>query len=140
MINRQNGKINKLFAGFFALLFVMLSFMSAVTAVYGSEDQFAFLTEPGVRVGVSNGTVLEQLVRNRYPEAKIYYLEKLSGYEALAQGKIDAYIYDRKQMELALDNGLEVVRLLDGSIGDPTRIAVGMSDLRVAYQPFCGKA
>ena len=129
MIKRRNGKTNKLFAGFFALLFVMLSFMSAVTAVYGSEDQFAFLTEPGVRVGVSTGSIQEQVVKDLYPEAKIYYIEKFSGYEALAQGKIDAYVYDRKQMELALENGLEGVRLLDGSIGDPTRIAVGISDI-----------
>ncbi len=128
MIKRRNGKRNKLFSGFFTLLFVMLSFVTTATAVYGSEDEFAFLAEPGVRVGVSNGTIQEQLVRDRYPEAKIYYMEKFSGYEALAQGKIDAYIYDRKQMELALENGLEGVRLLDGTIGDPTRIAVGMSD------------
>ena len=65
MIKRRNGKTNKLFAGFFALLFVMLSFMSAVTAVYGSEDQFAFLTEPGVRVGVSTGSIQEQVVKVR---------------------------------------------------------------------------
>lgn len=49
MIKRRNGKRNKLFAGFFTLLFVMLSFVTTATAVYGSEDEFAFLAEPGVR-------------------------------------------------------------------------------------------
>ena len=128
MTGRRNKNTDKLFAGFFALLFIMLFFLPASIPAYGGEDQFAFLSEPGVRIGVSNGSVQEQLVRKLYPGAEIYIMEKFSGYEALAQGKIDAYVYDRKQMELALENGLKGVRLLDGSIGDPTRIAIGISD------------
>ena len=45
----------------------------------------------------------------------------------LAQGKIDAYIYDKKQMELAAANGLRGVRILDQTLGEKTKIALGIS-------------
>ena len=87
------------------------------------------LSKKGTRIGVGNGTVQELLVMKEFPEAELLYYDKLNGYAAVAQGKIDAYIYDKKQMELAVANGLQGVRILDQTLGEPTRIAVGISKI-----------
>ncbi len=114
------------------LLVTVFTLFLAVSSYGGeenSEDQLAFLSEPGVRIGVSNGSIQEYLVSKMFPEAELFYMEKFSGYEALSQGKIDAYVYDKKQMELAIKNGLKGVKLLDQTLGDPTKIALGISDI-----------
>ena len=85
------------------------------------------LSEKGIRIGVGNGTVHELLVSEMFPDAEMLYYDKLNGFAAVAQGKIDAYIYDKKQMELAVANGLKGVRILDRTLGEPTKIAVGIS-------------
>lgn len=42
-------------------------------------------------------------------------------------GKTDAYAFDRRQMEIAMANGLTGVKILPGSIGEKVEIAVGIS-------------
>ncbi|MCR4646023.1 MAG: ABC transporter substrate-binding protein/permease [Oscillospiraceae bacterium] len=92
-----------------------------------AQDELAFLSEKGTRIGVGSGSIQEVLVNELYPDADIYYYDKFQGYIALEQGKLDAYIYDKKQMELAVKNGQKGVRVLDSTIGDPIRIALGIS-------------
>ncbi|MBR1658754.1 MAG: transporter substrate-binding domain-containing protein, partial [Oscillospiraceae bacterium] len=93
--------------------------------ISGASD----LSQQGIRIGVGSGTVQEQLVAELFPEAELLYYDRLNGYAAVAQGKIDANIYDKKQMELAVTNGLQGVRILDQTLGEPTRIAVGISKM-----------
>ena len=86
------------------------------------------LSTRGLRIGVGNGTVQEQLVRQSYPEAQIFYFEKVDGCTAVAQGKIDCYLYDKRQLEITVANGQAGVRVLDQPVGDPVEVALGISD------------
>ena len=92
-----------------------------------ADDELAFLSEPGTRIGVGNGTAQERLVLDNYPDAEIVYCDKLVGYVSVAQGKVDAFIYDKMQMELAIKNGQTGVRILDQTVGEPLTIADGIS-------------
>ena len=86
------------------------------------------LNQTGMRVGVGTGSVAMLIAEKELPNAEIVYFEdNASAYEAVAQGKIDAYVYDRRQMELALQSGRTGVRLLDENMDEAVRIAVGIS-------------
>jgi len=87
------------------------------------------LSVPGLRIGVATGTVQEQLVRQLYPQAKLFQFEKVDGCTAVAQGKIDCYLYDKKQLEVAVANGQSGVRLLDQTVGESFAIAFGISEV-----------
>ncbi len=103
------------------LMLVMASARAEITAA-------AQLNAPGITIGVDQGSAAEKTVRELLPEAAVaYYTDKFLGYTAVAQGKIDAFVYDRAQMQLAIENGQSDVRLLDENLGDPIRIAVGLS-------------
>ena len=118
----------KFILAFCLSVFLAIPLLSIRAMADGSAGEID-LSEKGMRIGVGNGTVQELLVMQQFPEAELLYYDKLNGYAAVAQGKIDAYIYDKKQMELAVANGLQGVRILDETLGEPTRIAVGISRL-----------
>ena len=113
------------------IFMILLSSVLSFTATAAENDvqgtgELAFLNDPGCRIGVSPGSIQEMLVNESYPNAQIVYMEKYQGYIALEQGKLDAYVYDKLQMELAIANGQSGVRVLDETIGTPMRIALGM--------------
>ena len=86
------------------------------------------LREPGRIIGVGTGTGDDAAVREAFPEAEIRYLDdSFMGYSSVANGKLDAFVYGKKQMELAIRNGTKGVVLLDGAIGESHRVAVGIS-------------
>ena len=59
------------------------------------------------------------MVHKEFPEAEIVYTkDNMFAYTSVAQGKLDAYASNKLNMVLAIENGLEGVRLLDGSIGE----------------------
>ena len=94
----------------------------------GSITDASQLNSLTVIVGVDQGSAVETAVSRELPLAqKAYYNEKYLGYQAVAQGKIDAFAYDRLQMELAIRGGMQGVRLLPGSLGETLKIAVGVS-------------
>lgn len=67
----------------------------------------------------------EQLNR---PGATIaYYKDKFMGYEAVAQGKPDAFVYDQVQMQPSVRNGQKGVRVLNEPLDFEVPIAVGIS-------------
>ncbi len=87
------------------------------------------LSEPGRKIGVEVDVPEEAQLRHDYPNAEIVpYSDRLAAYADVANGRIDAFIYSRSIMELAIENGLEGVRLLDESYNVNT-IAVGISPL-----------
>ena len=93
------------------LLLVLLCFCVAANAEAPKEEEREFdLSVKGLRIGVESGTVQDQLVQTLYPQAEIVYIDKFSGYNAVARGMLDCFIYDKKQMELAVANGLAGVR------------------------------
>ncbi len=86
------------------------------------------LNQAGMRVGVSTGSASVLIAEKELPNAEIVYFEdSATAYEAVAQGKIDAYVYDRRQMELAIESGRTGVRLLDENMDEGVHIAVGIS-------------
>ena len=95
------------------------------TAIQGNDE--IDLSVKGLRIGVGNGTIQEQLVRKNYKDAEIFYFEKVDGCEAVAQGKIDCYLYDKKQLEIAVANGLTGVKVLPQTVGESVNVALGIS-------------
>ena len=86
------------------------------------------LNAPGITIGVGQGDIAELVVKKELPQATIsYFDDKFMGYTAVAQGKIDAFAYDRRQMELSIENGQKGVHLLEETLNETMKIAVGIS-------------
>ncbi|MBQ7154475.1 MAG: ABC transporter permease subunit [Synergistaceae bacterium] len=86
------------------------------------------LNNPNCTVGLDSGSAASLLLAKIMPEAKkAYFNDSPTAYLAVKQGKIDAYAFDRLQMENAIAEGLSGVRLLPENIGEGTKIAVGIS-------------
>lgn len=72
------------------------------------------LREPGRIIGVATGTGDDVTVQEAFPDAKIqYFNDNFLGYSTVASGKIDAFVYTKLQMELAVRNGVGNVTVLD---------------------------
>lgn len=85
------------------------------------------LSEPGVKIAVSTNTPEEALVMKQFTNAEIHsYSDLYPVYPEVAKGKEDACIYSRKLMQLAIDNGVSGVRLLDETYYEDV-IAVALS-------------
>ena len=112
------------------LLLVLLSVFSAASGAAEEITAKAQLNRPGVTIGIDQGSVIEDAVKKEFPLASImYFTDKFMGYEAVAQGKIDAFVFDRLQMEMSIENGQKGVHLLDEDIDDSLQIAVGISSV-----------
>ena len=89
---------------------------------------FDKLNDPGISVGIITGTAGMLAVEEYLPDAKeIHCQDQLSAYKAVENGTFDAFVFERAQMQLALDNGLRGVMLLDENLGESTNVAVGLS-------------
>ncbi|MCR5346216.1 MAG: transporter substrate-binding domain-containing protein [Fretibacterium sp.] len=94
-------------------------------ADYTHKDQ---LNVPGVRVGVSMGSISETTVAQELPQAEIVrYNNVFLGYADVGSGRIDAFACDHRQMEMAIAGGVTGVRLLEESLDRQVEIAVGLS-------------
>ena len=86
------------------------------------------LNSPDRKIGMADNTGDEKLVAQKLPQAKIeFYKEGMSGYLAVSQGKLDAFVYGKLSMETAIQNGLQGVRLLDETFGECYVMGVGLS-------------
>ena len=85
------------------------------------------LNDPAYTIAVSEAGAAFEAVKRDLPKAKRVHIEGQPAYDAVKMGKADACAYSRKQMEIAIANGLKGVRLLDGNIGEGTKISVGLS-------------
>ena len=86
------------------------------------------LNSPEMTIGVDQGSAVEKVGQDELPLAKYaYFNDKYLGYEAVAQGKIDAFAYDYLQMKLTIEGGLKGVHLLPMPLGERLPIAVGIS-------------
>ena len=96
----------------------------------GKKPKYSSVEElkvPGKKIGVGTGTSAMFQVEKELPEAEIcQYSDAFSAYNAVANGVLDAYVYDRKQIQLALENGVKGVVLLDGNFGEGSEVAVGI--------------
>ena len=108
------------------LLFALL--LGAAACAEGEITSLAQLNAPGRIIGVDQGSAAERIVQETLPEASIaYFNDKPSAYLAVAQGKIDAFVHDSKQLGFAIGGGVKGVHLLDETLGEPVRVAVGIS-------------
>ena len=86
------------------------------------------LNDKACVVGAAEGGASMFAVEEFLPEAQMQlYSDNVTAYTAVQQGKLDAFAYDRIMMEFAIAGGLDGVKLLDESLGEPTDIAVGIS-------------
>ena len=86
------------------LLAVILGAAHAETVITSKQQ----LNQPGMKVGVSTGSSSMLIVEKELPNATLcYYESDATAYEAVVQGKIDAYVYARRPMQLAIDSGLK---------------------------------
>lgn len=88
------------------------------------------LDQPDIQIGVATDTTEYAIVEKEFPKAKVVYFKDLIfAFQSVAQGKIDAFVGNKLNMELAIENGLEGVRLMDESIGEGNTGAVAISPL-----------
>ena len=85
------------------------------------------LNDSSRTIAVSENGAPFDAVKRDLPKAKRVHIDGQPAYDAVKMGKVDAYAYERAQMEIAIADGLKGVRLLDGNIGENVKIAVGLS-------------
>ncbi|MBR5341749.1 MAG: transporter substrate-binding domain-containing protein [Erysipelotrichaceae bacterium] len=86
------------------------------------------LNSPEIKIGVSEGTAENQLVEKVFPNAQIVYFKTSpSAFEAVSKGEVDAFVYEKQEMEIAIRNGLKGTRLLDDVLGEGNKVAAGLS-------------
>ena len=112
------------------VLLLMLGILSLCGAACAGEaiTSKEQLNREGKVVATGIGSAAVLIVEQELPNAElVVYLGSTDGYEAVAQGKIDAYIYDRRQMELAIKSGRTGVHLLDEDMEGTVSVAAGIS-------------
>lgn len=112
--------------GLLALLLCLLAGCARKSG--GQITSLEQLNHPDRKIGVSSDTAEDQLVMRELPLAQVEYVkDNISAYTAVSQGKLDAFVYDKMQMELAIENGQKGVRVLDAALGKGNQLAVGIS-------------
>ena len=85
------------------------------------------LGEAGRKIGVQGDMMEFDMLKRDYPNAEVLaYNDCTAAYEDVAKGRLDAFVYARREMEFALANGTKGVRLLDENYSVNT-VAVGIS-------------
>ena len=85
------------------------------------------LAQPGIIIAVGLDTPAEASLQKDYPGAKLIpYSDIFMAYLDVANGRIDACVNARREMEFAIDHGFTGVRLLDENYMT-NKIAVGIS-------------
>ena len=96
----------------------------------GKKPKYSSVEElkvPGKKIGVLTSTSAMFQVEKELPDAEIYqYSDAFSAYNAVAKGMLDAFVYDRKQLELALENGVKGVVILDENLGEDAEVVIGL--------------
>ena len=118
---------------------VVLALAGAAKQPVTAYDQFA---QPGTTIATGIDTPVEALLAKDYPNAKLIpYSDIFLAYADVANGRIDACVSARREMEFAIDHGFTGVRLLDETY-TTSKIAVGISpvspipDLRQKLNAF----
>ncbi len=125
-MNQRKGRMLLCLAAALAALLVLLTGCGrgAGRRITTAED----LNDRRYTIGVDQGSAAALIAERVFSEAGFaYYSDKFMGYRAVAGGKLDAFVYDRRQMEIAIDKGLTGVRLLEETPGEAIDIAVGLS-------------
>lgn len=96
----------------------VMAVMKAEEPAAGGITSVAQLNAPSIRLGLPQASAADAAVRDELPEAQVvHYNDNLLGYMDVATGRLDAFVYDEVQMKIALENGIEGVRMLDDFLG-----------------------
>ena len=111
----------------------LAALLAAALLLFGCSQEgeqitsFSQLKKPGTIIAVATNTPESALVEADFPDAGIQsYTDRFPTYQDVAKGKITAAVYARRQMELAIENGVRGVCLLDENYTENT-IAVALS-------------
>ena len=106
----------------------------------------ASLNSPRAKIGIPISSAVDVSVEEEMPKATVVrYNDNLLGFEDVASGRLDAYIYDEDPLKLNIENGLAGVRLLDEVMNRSLSIRVGISpvseipDLEARVNQFIGE-
>ena len=114
-------------------IFLLLGLVLAVLAGCSANrtapiTQLQQLDAPSMRIGVVSDTEDDRIVARKLPRATVEYMkDSISGYVAVSQGKLDAFVYATNQINVAIRNGQEGIRLL-GSLEESYPVAIPVSD------------
>jgi len=105
-------------------LFLLLGCEEKKETIGSLED----LNRSDYSIGYYEGQSVAYALPKVFPLAKkLSFNDPVTGYEAVRQGKLQGFAFERLQMERAIENGLEGVRLLPENVGDTINVAVGIS-------------
>ncbi|MBP5230362.1 MAG: transporter substrate-binding domain-containing protein, partial [Clostridia bacterium] len=129
--------------GAIALLLLFVCMLSGCGNKTGEEIRsLEDLSRKGLKIGVEFDLPEHEQLKRDYPDAAVVaYTDYHLGYEDVSNGRLDAYVYSRIEMEFAIENGVRGVRILDDSYC-VHEIAVGLSpasripDLQVKINSF----
>ncbi len=114
--------------GVLCVLLLFLLLWSGAACAESAITSLEQLNAAGITIGVSQGNVAELILKKELPLATVsQFNDKFMGYTAVAQGKIDAFAYDRRQMEMSIENGQKGVHLLEETLNGTMKVAVGIS-------------
>ena len=106
----------------------LAALLLTVGSAFAEITSIEQLNRDGISVGTELGCAADMLIREDLPNAQLqHYNDKQMGYVDVANGRLDAFIFDRLQMERAIKNGLKGVHLLDEDLGEVVQVAVGIS-------------
>ena len=78
-------------------------------------------------IGVGTGSHAQMMAEKELNKAKILYFNSESlGYNAVKERQIDAFVFDRVPMQMAIDEGLKGVRLVEDNLEEVTQVAIGL--------------
>ncbi|HAM14699.1 MAG TPA: hypothetical protein DCP91_02305 [Eggerthellaceae bacterium] len=128
------------------LLAAALGLLASCGSKNDAIESFDQLNQPDVKIGVASDSTEFALVQENFPQAEIVYAKDLmSSFESISQGKMDAFVGNKINMELALHNGLKGTRLLDGTLGPGNVAGAAISphteipDLKNRINEFLGQ-
>ncbi len=110
-----------------AVLFCMTCLCGCTKQEHSQITSIEQLNDSRYTIGVPEGAAGMFTAEEYLPNAQKKYIDSVTAYMAVSQGKLDAFVYDRVMMEFAIGNGLSDVKLLEENIGESMDVAVGIS-------------
>jgi polar amino acid transport system substrate-binding protein len=92
----------------------------------------AQLNDPDIKLGLPLSSAADEAVEDQLPLAQlIHYNDNLLGFMDVAQGRIDAFVYDVIGLKISMENGVTGVRMLDETMDRQLSIRVGVSPIQI---------
>lgn len=110
-----------------ALLMVFCLFAGCAKREKPAITSLEQLNAPKTRIGVPSDLPEFESLKRDYPQAIIVaYSDTQLAYEDVVNGRLDAFVYSRLEMEIAMQNGLKGVRILEENYCEH-EVAIGIS-------------